>query len=129
MTPLALVLCLSSTAPRGLDDLGGSDKLLHAGASATITATAWGAAAAADAPLVVRVAAGVGAGVVAGLAKEGADLAGAGTPSAGDLVYDGLGVALGVAVALVVETLVDPPPEPATSSQQDAASRPRPFAR
>jgi hypothetical protein len=115
MTPLLFALGLASTAPVGLQDIGGSDKLLHAGATATITAAAWGAAAAVDAPLGTRVVAGVAAGLAAGVAKEAVDLAGFGTPSAGDLVYDGFGVALGVAFALIVEVLVEPAPAAAPS--------------
>ena len=116
MSALVFALCVASTAPRGLDDLGGSDKLLHAGAAATITAATWSAAAAVDAAMPMRLAAGVGVGVVAGLAKEAVDLGGFGTPSLGDLVYDGFGIALGVAVALVVETLVASPRRPAPST-------------
>lgn len=121
MSALVFALCVASTAPRGLDDIAGSDKLLHAGASATITAATWGAAAAVDAPLPLRLATSVGAGVAAGVAKEIVDLAGFGTPSAGDLVYDAFGIAIGVAVALVIEVLVDEPvvesaPPPASST-------------
>lgn len=92
----------------GFDDLAGGDKVLHAGASLVVTDLAWAGAAALDAPLAARVGSGVGAAVVVGVGKEPVDALGAGDPSLGDLVYDGLGIAAGVGVALAVEALVAP---------------------
>lgn len=85
-----------------------TDKLLHAGASAAVVDVAWAACAAADQPLWVKLAVSVSAGVVVGLGKEGADALGFGTPDVHDLLFDGFGIGLGVAVALIVETMARP---------------------
>jgi hypothetical protein len=101
-----VILAALWLASAGLEDLSGTDKLLHFGACSTLTVVGYGAAAAFDAPLPVRLGVGAGAAAVVGLAKEGADLAGFGDPSLGDLAYDALGIGAGVGVALVIDAAV-----------------------
>jgi hypothetical protein len=101
---LALVLALSIGAQ--VEGLGGQDKLAHFAASLVVTDAAWATAAALDAPLWGRALLGASAGAVSGVAKELVDLAGCGTPSLGDLVYDALGVGAGVGFALAVEAIL-----------------------
>lgn len=98
---LALVLAIGAQV-----DLEGPDKVAHFAASLVITDAAWATAAALDAPLWARAAAGVSAGAAAGIAKELVDLAGCGTPSLGDLAYDALGIGAGVGFALAVEAIL-----------------------
>ena len=71
---LAFALLLHGAAPAGLEDLSGSDKVLHSAACAAVTLGGYGGAAALDASLPARLLWGAGAGAAAGLAKEGADL-------------------------------------------------------
>ena len=106
-----LLICALLAAPTALGQQTHGDKLLHAGASAVVVDVVWAGCAALDQPLWVRLSAGVAAGAAAGLAKEGLDLAGFGTPDGADLLFDAFGIGLGVAVALVVETLIEPPPD------------------
>ncbi|MDP2341322.1 MAG: hypothetical protein Q8O67_10205 [Deltaproteobacteria bacterium] len=108
-TALSFALLLASTSATAQTQ---GDKLLHAGASAAVVDVVWAGCAALDQPLWVRLSAGVAAGAAAGLGKEGLDLAGFGTPDVGDLVFDAFGIGLGVAIALLVETFVDPPVDP-----------------
>ena len=84
-----------------------TDKLLHAGACAAVVDGVWFGAAALEQPLWIRLVAGVSAGAVVGVGKEAADLAGFGTPDAGDLLFDGFGIGLGVAFALLAEVAAD----------------------
>jgi hypothetical protein len=86
-------------------ELGGTDKLLHFGASAAIVDVTWAGLALLDAPLWQRVVGGVAVAAAAGLAKESADALGAGTPSWGDLVWNAYGIGAGVGFALVAESI------------------------
>ena len=85
------------------------DKLLHAGATAAVVDVVWASCACADQPLWVRISASVAAGAAVGVGKEGLDLAGFGTPDVADLLFDAFGIGLGVAIALVVQTLTAAP--------------------
>lgn len=102
-----LVALLVSAPTRAQDQprVVHSDKVLHAAVSATIVDAVWLSAAALDQPVEVRLALAVGVGALAGVSKEAADLAGFGTPEVLDLVFDGFGIAVGVAVALVAEVV------------------------
>ena len=97
-----------SQAPRQIH----TDKLLHAGASAAVVDVVWAGMAAADQPLWARLGVSVASAALVGLGKEAADLAGFGTADGADLLFDGFGIGLGVAVALLVETWW---PAPATT--------------
>ena len=103
---VAVVLGLSSRGAaqdRGIGDQ--TDKIMHATASALIVDAVWLSAALLDQPIAVRAGVGVGVAAAAGVAKEGVDAFGFGTPDVADLVFDAFGIAIGVAIALVVETL------------------------
>lgn len=110
--PLAFVL-LWAFAPSARAQLlpfplpAQTDKVLHAGACAVVVDGVWLGAAALDQPLWIRLVAGVSAGAVVGVGKEAADLAGLGTPDAADLLFDGFGIGLGVAFALLAEVAAD----------------------
>jgi hypothetical protein len=106
MLAVAVALSLAAGPLDTVTDLHGSDKVLHAGVCGAITLAGYGAMAALDAPLAARIGAGAGAAIVAGLAKEGADAAGFGTPSLGDLAFDALGIGAGIGVALAVDAVV-----------------------
>lgn len=113
---LVAALALVSSTPLSAQEVH-TDKLQHAGASAGIVDVVWLAAALLDQPLPVRLGASVVVAAAAGLGKEGLDLAGYGTPDVADLVFDGLGIGLGVAVALVVEALHNELEAPATEGR------------
>ena len=104
MKALLCVLALALCGPAAAQQTQ-SDKVLHAGAAAAVVDVVWAGCAALDQPLWVRLSAGVAAGAVVGLGKEGLDLAGFGTPDVADLLFDGFGIGIGVAVGLLVETL------------------------
>ncbi len=106
---LAIGLVLGAGSPsaaQARNTVNHTDKVMHAAASALIVDTVWLSASLFDQPLVVRAGASVGAAAAAGLAKEAADAAGFGTPDVADLVFDAFGIGIGVAIALVVETVV-----------------------
>ena len=105
---LAFVVALSSSNSAQAQTQ--TDKLLHAGASAAVVDVVWAGCAVVDQPLWVKLAASVGAGVVVGVGKEGYDALGFGDPDVNDLLFDGFGIGLGVALALVVETMVKDAP-------------------
>lgn len=102
-----VALALSLLAGPARAQVTHQDKLLHAGASAVVVDVAWAGAAALEQPLWVRIVAGVSAGVVVGVGKEAVDLAGFGTPDVADLLFDGFGIGLGVALALLAEVTLD----------------------
>ncbi len=99
-----------------------TDKLLHAGASAAVVDVVWFGCALLDQPVWVRIVAGASAGAAVGVGKELADLAGLGTPDASDLLFDAFGIGIGIAIGLVVQTLVDADraPDAATQNIQPA---------
>ena len=107
MGALMLASLLVSAAGRAQDRplVVHTDKVLHATVSATIVDAVWLSAAALKQPVEVRLALAVGVGALAGISQETADLAGFGTPEVLDLVFDGFGIAVGVAVALVAEVV------------------------
>lgn len=103
------VLCMASSSARAQDatlfgePLGGGDKALHVAASAAITVAGYGAATAVVDEPWQRAAVGAGLAGAAGLAKEGVDLLGFGTPSVVDLIYDAFGIMAGVGLALAFD--------------------------
>lgn len=91
------------------EPLVGRDKALHFAGSATLSVAGYAAAAAAlDEPW-QRALVGAGVAAAAGVAKEGVDALGAGTPSLIDLVYDAFGIMVGTGVALAFDAAVTPP--------------------
>lgn len=107
-TALALAL-LTAAAPAHAadpDPFFGPDKALHFTASAAIAAGGYTLGAALFEPRAHALALGAGLSAAAGLAKEGADLAGLGDPSWKDLAWDGIGLVTGLAVAFGVDLLV-----------------------
>lgn len=96
------------------------DKALHFGFSAGISALGYGGAALFTEDRGVRVLAGVGLGLAAGIGKELLDLAGLGHPSWKDLAWDVMGTAVGVLLSWVLDVFVitplsRPPPVPAAA--------------
>ncbi|MBL8916218.1 MAG: hypothetical protein JNM17_36295 [Archangium sp.] len=109
---LALAL-LSSTvlvanAPEG-DDWLGPDKALHFSVSAGISVAAYGGAMLITDDVRLRVALSSGISLLAGTAKELADLAGLGTPSWKDFAWDVIGTFTGVVTALLLDQLLISP--------------------
>ncbi len=113
-TPALVVAALLATAaPARAEEptlfgepLTGADKALHFGASAGIAVVAYGAASGVLAEPWQRAAVAASTAAAAGLAKEGVDLLGFGTPSVVDLVYDGLGIIVGVGYALALDAVL-----------------------
>jgi putative lipoprotein len=108
VAPLALALLFGLPLRARADDdpWVSGDKALHFGVSAAIALAAYGA----SVPLLYerweRSLFAAGVGVAAGAGKELADALGSGHPSARDFAWDLLGVAVGVGVAVLVDTLV-----------------------
>jgi putative lipoprotein len=111
--PLTLVAFMSAAAPARAtppvadpDPWFGRDKALHFGVSAGITGAAYGITALASDDIRIRIAFGAGVGVLAGAAKELADLAGLGDPSWKDFTWDLIGTAVGVGIAISIDIAV-----------------------
>lgn len=111
---LALLLMASSARASDPDPWFGADKALHFTAGAGLAVVGYGVAMPFSESRALRLGAGATLSLLAGLAKEGWDLAGHGTPSWRDLAWDAIGCVVGLAVALAVdtwliETMVHPP--------------------
>jgi uncharacterized protein YfiM (DUF2279 family) len=97
----------------------GEDKIRHGAVSMVLAAEAYGFAAEITASPWERAAAGFGVSVGLGLAKEVADLAGAGDASYRDVVWNVAGALLGAGIVLAMDVLTGaprappPPAEPA----------------
>lgn len=102
---LAALLWSAPALAAEADPWFGRDKALHFGVSALLARS--GTDSAAWLPVLERpwqrAAVGGGLALSVGVAKELWDLSGRGDPSLKDLTWDVLGVATGVAVALVVD--------------------------
>lgn len=105
---LALAI-LSSTVVRADDDWGGPDKVLHFSASAGIAVAAYTGSMFLTDDVRLRIALSSGVALLAGTAKELADLAGLGTPSWKDFAWDVLGTFTGVVTALLFDQLLISP--------------------
>ena len=95
----ASLLCLPAIARADDDPWFGRDKLLHFGASATLAAGGYALGAAFFDEVPPRLATGAGIALGAGIAKEVADLAGAGHASWRDLAWDVVGTGAGLLLA------------------------------
>ncbi len=104
---IALLLMIAAQS----DPWIGDDKLLHLGATAAISASGYaiGSELGGAAPRLIL---GASLGLAAAGAKELADLAGLGDPSAKDFVWSAAGVAVGLAIAYLIDALLDVPPPP-----------------
>jgi uncharacterized protein YfiM (DUF2279 family) len=105
---LALAACLGGATAKA-DDWWGPDKALHLGVSAAIAGVGYGAAAFLSEGHVDRTAAGLLAGLGAGVLKEVLDALGTGTPSLRDLTWDLVGAVAGAALALVLDRWIISP--------------------
>lgn len=100
-------VCTHSSPALADDEWLSVDKAKHFTASALIAGAGYGISApffqhTRVPPFLI----GAGAGVLAGVGKELYDATGRGDPSAKDLVWDGLGVTAGLAVAFAVDLLI-----------------------
>lgn len=84
----------------------GRDKALHFGASAAIAGTSYGVTTAFTDRRPIALAVGGGAALFAGVAKEGIDALGYGTPSWRDLAWDVIGTVVGLGIAYGVDALI-----------------------
>jgi putative lipoprotein len=105
VAPLLALTLLSSTASAA-DPWLGRDKLAHFGASAVIAGIGYGASMIGTNDLRLRIAFGVGAGVLVGGAKEMVDMAGFGDPSWKDFTWDIAGTVVGVGIALSLDLAI-----------------------
>ena len=102
----ALALTVPSAARGEASAWLARDKALHVGASFLVTVAGYGAGATVFDCAPGRLGVGTALGVAAGLAKELADLAGAGEPDWRDLAADLVGIGLGLLVAWAVDALL-----------------------
>jgi putative lipoprotein len=79
------------------------DKALHFAASSFIAGGGYGATALATDDMAARAAVAASLAITAGLAKEAFDAAGFGTASPRDLVWDLVGTAFGLSIALTID--------------------------
>ncbi|WP_373047945.1 YfiM family protein [Vulgatibacter sp.] len=110
MRALALLLAAAaSLVPAGAaaddDPWFGPDKVKHFGASAALAVGGYALGAAFFDEVPARLATGAGIALGAGVAKEVADLAGAGSASWRDLVWDVAGTGAGLLVAWGVDAV------------------------
>jgi hypothetical protein len=87
------------------EPLTGDDKALHFGTSAAISVVVYGASTGVVVEPWQRATIAASVAAAAGLAKEGVDLLGFGTPSLVDLCYDGFGIMVGVGYALALDAV------------------------
>lgn len=106
MSFVFLVLLAAAPAQLDMRELGGGDKVLHFGASLVVTDAVWALAGSLDAPVWARATSSIVAAAAVGIGKELVDVAGLGDPSAGDLVYNALGIGAGVGFALAAEAVL-----------------------
>ncbi len=102
--PIGLAVLLTAE-PAFADDWWGRDKGLHFGLSAGLAAGGYGIATLAWEQPWKRALVGSGTALLAGVAKETCDAAGAGDPSGRDLAWDAAGAAVGVGLALGIDAL------------------------
>ncbi len=98
--------CAKSPPAKAQDAWWGPDKALHCGVSAGLAAGGYAVSSIALDKAWQRATAGAAFSLSAGAAKELWDLSGHGDPSLKDLAWDGIGTALGVALALALDTWV-----------------------
>lgn len=107
---LALAATLANTTARAQsDDWWARDKALHFGASATLAAGGYGAAALLSDCRTTRLVAGGALALGLGTAKEIADRYTGGDPSMKDFTWDVIGTATGLLVAWTVDRLLEGP--------------------
>lgn len=101
------VLCAAPAARAQPDPWFGRDKALHFGATAGLSVGGYAAARLTLDDRNTALAVGAGIAMGAGIAKELADLAGAGDASWRDLTWDAVGTATGLAFAWVFDRLLE----------------------
>lgn len=103
----------TATAPRAraaeADPWFGHDKALHFSISAALAGGGYGATAALSDARSWRLPVGATIALAAGVGKELYDLSGRGDPSWRDLTWDVAGTVTGLAVAWLIDRLLDPP--------------------
>lgn len=82
------------------------DKALHFGVSAGVSGTSYGVTSLVTSDIRIRVAFGVGTGLVVGAVKELLDMAGLGRPSWKDFAWDVAGTIVGVGIAVAIDFAV-----------------------
>lgn len=100
-----LLLALPTAAHADADPWFGRDKALHFGASATLAAGGYALGGALFDGREARLATGAGLALGAGVAKELADLAGAGDPSWRDMAWNAIGTGAGLLLAWGADSL------------------------
>jgi putative lipoprotein len=120
---LAVAFVLTSLgAPRDPDPWFGRDKALHFSASAAIALGGYGASSFKTTEPLTRAAVGATLGLGAGIAKELADLGGAGDASWRDLTWDVIGTATGVLLASAIDWMIrrtcGPAPRPSNGESR-----------
>ncbi len=113
---LAAPVFLFALHARAEDDWFGRDKALHFGASAALAGTSYGVTTAFTERRSTGLLVGAGVALGAGLAKEGYDALGYGTPSWRDLAWDVVGTLVGLGIAYGVDSLLRREPGRATAS-------------
>ena len=101
---LIVILCSCvAAAQTEPDPWFAPDKTLHFAVSAGLASAGYGGAALLTIDRRVRLAVGGGVGLIAGLAKELADLSGLGSPSWKDFAWDVAGAGVGLLVSWLVD--------------------------
>lgn len=104
----AAVVCAAPAArAEPVDSWFGRDKALHFGATSTLSVGGYAVGRAAFEERTPALLLGAGLAMSAGVAKELADLAGAGTPSWRDLTWDAIGTATGLLFAWTLDRLIE----------------------
>lgn len=115
-------LCAAQPAQATEDPWLGRDKALHFGATATLSIGGYTAGRQVCEDRTTALAVGAGIAMGAGIAKELADMAGAGDPSWRDLTWDLVGTVTGLAFAWTIDRLIErlfaPVLEPTHASRQ-----------
>lgn len=116
------VLCATTPAHATQDPWFGHDKALHFGATSTLSIGGYTAGRLVFEDRTTALAVGAGVAMGAGIAKELADLAGAGDPSWRDLTWNLIGTVTGLAFAWTFDKLIErifaPAPEPTLASRR-----------
>lgn len=117
LAPLALLsICTCSTAWADPDPWFGRDKALHFGVSAALAAGGYAASSPWLDSRAERTLAGSAFSLSLGAGKELWDLSGHGDPSWRDFTWDVVGTAVGVALALGIDSLTSPKREATQST-------------
>lgn len=117
------VLCAAQPAKAATDDPWfGHDKALHFGATSALSAGGYTAGRFVFEDRTTALAVGAGIAMGAGIAKELADLAGAGDPSWRDMTWNVIGTLTGLAFAWtldkLIEHLFESPSEPSHAARR-----------